>query len=846
MIAGSYDLTITDKYGCDTTLSISIDEPSLVLDVQMESIQPISCYADSTGIARAIVTGGESPYVYSWNSGHVLDTAWNLWSGTHDVLVTDIRGCTQTASVTITENTEMISTLTSTAVSCYGYSDGSAQINTLSGGIPTYQYMWSNGHTSNTITNLSYGEYIVTTTDSTGCFVTDTVFISQPNPLQSAARVTEISCYGANDGELEAMVSGGVQSYTYQWLDGSTSLGQGFTVSNLPPSVNYQLQVTDANGCQSLAFASLSEPSEIQVLTSVVTPAYCEDVATGGISVVATGGTLENGSDYSYAWDNPGAFQQLTNNLTGQEDGNYTVTVTDDNGCVQTQTINIPLQPTFVSSTTSTQTSCFNSNDASTTVATVGGYAPYIYEFTYDNGNVQTINSSNASYTQVNVPYGVYSVLIVDGNGCDISDTGFVSQPLALEYHIEKLSDQSCFGDSSLCDGQLQLGIEGGNSLYTYSWLDNQGNVLGSSTISNNNISSVLTIDTIDGLCEGFHTITVTDDKNCSSTLHINSPELNPVEILEGEDVSASINMQTVSGTLLCYGDSGMSASVLNPDPRFTYDWYVDGVLVLSDTLDATNLPGGQLTSVANFLGCTGTSSEVTLQQPAALNIISQQTNVSCFGDATGSITITTQGGTGAYDYQWSTGANTSTISSLSAGVYDVTITDANNCSLAEQFTVIEPSQLQVSVTMNQNQLTGVVSGGSPSYTYEWQLNNQTVSTSSSMTAQQTGYYVLTVTDANGCVESKTQYYEQPSVDVEQISSLDIKVYPNPVNTEFVIEVSSEEVLAYQLMSYKGDVVLKGNISQKAKINIEDIASGIYILRMFNDNSFYYYKLAIN
>ena len=88
--------------------------------------------------------------------------------------------------------------------------------------------MWSNGHTSNTITNLSYGEYIVTTTDSTGCFVTDTVFISQPNPLQSAARVTEISCYGANDGELEAMVSGGVQSYTYQWLDGSTSLGQGY------------------------------------------------------------------------------------------------------------------------------------------------------------------------------------------------------------------------------------------------------------------------------------------------------------------------------------------------------------------------------------------------------------------------------------------------------------------------------------------------------------------------------------------------------------------------------------------------------------------------------------------
>ena len=645
------------------------------------------------------------------------------------------------------------------------------------------------------------------------------------------------SCFGIYDGQLTAVVNGGIAPFSYQWLDGSILLSSTADVaSGLSASVNYQLQVTDANGCQSLAFASLSEPSEIQVLTSVVTPAYCEDVATGGISVVATGGTLENGSDYSYAWDNPGAFQQLTNNLTAQEAGDYTVTVTDDNGCVQTQTINIPLQPTFASSTTSTATSCFNSNDASTNVITVGGYAPYIYEFTYDNGNVQTINSSNASYTQVNVPYGVYSVLIVDGNGCDISDTGFVSQPLALEYHIEKLSDQSCFGDASLCDGQLQLGIEGGNGLYTYSWLDNQGNVLGSSTISNNNISSILTIDTIDGLCEGFHTITVTDDKNCGSTLHINSPELNPVEILEGEDVSASINMQTVFGTLLCYGDSGMSASVLNPDPRFTYDWYVDGVLVLSDTLDATNLPGGQLTSVANFLGCTGTSSEVTLQQPAALNIISQQTNVSCFGDATGSITITTQGGTGAYDYQWSTGANTSTISSLSSGVYDVTIMDANNCSLAEQFTITEPSQLQVSVTMNQNQLTGVVSGGSPSYTYEWQLNNQTVSTSSSMTAQQTGYYVLTVTDANGCVESKTQYYEQPSVDVEQNSSLDIKVYPNPASTTVTLELSSDMVKTqFKLLDARGRVVRKGKVNNKTTINIENLSSGMYIMEVVGE-----------
>ena len=273
---------------------------------------------------------------------------------------------------------------------------------------------------------------------------------------------------------------------------------------NLGASANYQLKVTDANGCESLAFASLSEPTEIDILTSTVTPAYCEDVATGGISVIATGGTLQNDSDYSYAWDNSGSFQQLTNILTNQEAGDYTVTVTDDNGCQQSKTINLPLQPTFESTTLSTSTSCYQGADGSATVNLSGGYAPYSHSWTYNNGNTVSTSTSSASYTIANVPYGIYSVLIVDGNGCDISDTGFVSQPLPLEYQLNKLTDQSCYGDFSLCDGSIELSIEGGNSIYHYSWFDNQGVLLGSDSIVSNHPQQSL--DTISGLCEGFHT----------------------------------------------------------------------------------------------------------------------------------------------------------------------------------------------------------------------------------------------------------------------------------------------------------------------------------------------------
>ena len=224
LIAGSYDLTITDKYGCDTTLSISIDEPSLALDVQMESIQPISCYADSTGIARAIVTGGESPYVYSWNSGHVLDTAWNLWSGTHDVLVTDIRGCTQTASVTITENTEIITNLSANNISCYGGSDGSASVVSTNGGVLPYQYIWSTNEMSSGISNLSFGDYSVITTDAIGCVSVEEITVIQPTILQTGVNVINQSCFGIYDGQLTAIVNGGTAPFSYQWLDGSTTL----------------------------------------------------------------------------------------------------------------------------------------------------------------------------------------------------------------------------------------------------------------------------------------------------------------------------------------------------------------------------------------------------------------------------------------------------------------------------------------------------------------------------------------------------------------------------------------------------------------------------------------------
>ena len=843
LISGSYSLTITDNYGCDTTVLVTLLEPSLALSVQAEAIQSISCFEDSTGIARAVVVGGQSPYSYAWSGGHALDTAWGLWSSDHDVVVTDARGCSESSSVTITSNTAIESELSSTSTTCYGYSDGSALVSLTVGGVMPYQYMWSNSQPSSGISNLSFGQYTLTTTDAIGCISVDEVSVNQPLPLQSGINATKISCFSASDGILEAIASGGTAPYSYQWLDGSMDLGQDSVIMNLGVSANYQLKVTDANGCESLAFASLSEPTEIDILTSTVTAAYCEDVATGGISVIATGGTLLNDSDYSYAWDNPGPFQQLTSTLTNQEAGDYTVTVTDDNGCQQSKTINLPLQPTFESTTLSTSTSCYQGADGSATVNLSGGYAPYTHSWTYNNGNTISISTSSPSYTIANVPNGVYSVLIVDGNGCDISDTGFVSQPLPLEYQLNKLTDQSCYGDFSLCDGSIELIIEGGNSVYHYSWFDNQGVVLGSDSIVSNHPQQSL--DTIVGLCEGFHTLTLTDDKNCSASLHINSSSLNPVEILEGEDVTSSIDAQSVAGSLECYGDLGMSASILTPDARFTYDWYLDGILVLSDTITAWNLGGGQLTAVASFLGCEASSAAVTLQQPDDLVLNAQSIDIACNGASTGSISTNAQGGTGLLTYDWSTGSSTSDLSALMADTYTLMVTDANNCEWSSSFVLSEPSALVLSVNVIGAQLSAVVSGGVQGYSYDWQLNNQTVSTSANFIASQTGYYVLTITDANGCQETETNYVDV-SVGIGTEQDLpSVSVYPNPAQTEFKIEIDTEDTFTYELMSYKGDVVLRGEVRGEALVKVADLAAGLYFLQVINEDIIFHDNLIL-
>ena len=206
LFAGTYMLHIYDSQECFEDYILTVGEPATSLSIDsLLTVLDIACYGDSVGSAMMYVSGGMPNYSYLWESGEIDLIATSLKAGYNTVSVTDAWGCTVKDSIQINENPLIESTVSVVQnVSCYGSSDGIASV-TSSGGIPSYIYFWSNGHTGfsvpDTAYNLLFGSYYVTTRDALGCEVIDSIDISQPEPLSmEASEIEWISCYGANDG----------------------------------------------------------------------------------------------------------------------------------------------------------------------------------------------------------------------------------------------------------------------------------------------------------------------------------------------------------------------------------------------------------------------------------------------------------------------------------------------------------------------------------------------------------------------------------------------------------------------------------------------------------------------
>ena len=901
--AGVYSLEITDANGCVTTIDVPVTAPAVALS-SSASATSISCFGASTGSASVEVVGGTMPYNYLWSDGHVNAVAGELSSGTYTVTITDDRSCVITDTVEILENSEIVTTIIADDVSCFGGSDGSASA-TTSGGVAPYNYTWSNQINLNLISNLSFGDYLLITEDASGCVVSDTFFIDQPDPLMIDIDVNDISCFGQNDGSLISNVSGGSAPYSYQWyLPNGTELSQNTLISNLSAQNGlFKLVVVDNNNCDATIFSKLNEPAALEIELSSITPAYCENIPTAEVSVVAMGGFLNAEQDYSYDWSTSDSGSILSDVIAG----NYTVTATDDNGCQETFSIDIPLDPSFVFDyITQVPLNCFDDNSGKAEVKISGGFSPFTYNWNWSSGSSSEENSSN-EFTITSLPSGVVSVVVSDVNGCTITTQTDVEEPSELLYYVSKLSDQSCYGDSSSCDGEFVLLASGGTSDYTFTVSD---------VTSSSSFELPATVDSVylSSLCSGFYEVELTDSHGCVGTSLGNS-SVQPIEVNPGFQVTSTINSSYLNN-IVCYGDTLASLTVENPNSSFIYNWYVDNHYIASGV--SAMLPGGSVDLEATYLTCSSMSNNtIFVSQPSAVSSNADVVSTSCFGVSDGSINLSLSGGSPSYDISWSTDDTTSFISDLSSGFYSLTVTDAVDCAFTFDFEITSPSALEVessvtdascfggadgtvelsvsggvfpydidfdgedpsflssgnytaTVTDDNNcvesidysidspselsanfsvssiPFVGSANGGVAPYNYDWLYfgNSQQSGSSTNFTPNKPGTYSLVVTDANGCESRLDLDYTVSSV--SEYSDLSYVIYPNPTSGRFTVEVngSSDSDHELKLIDTRGRVVLSRQFKKQIEIN-EKLAKGVYVLLLKNDHNFIHKKIII-
>ncbi|MFH1319998.1 MAG: T9SS type A sorting domain-containing protein [Bacteroidota bacterium] len=339
LMGGTYSVTVTDVNGCTETESVTITSTTAI-SVTVTSTDPTSCGVDD-GIATATVTGGSTPYTYSWNTIPVQTTAaaTGLGVGFYSVSVTDGNNCQDMESATLVDAGAPTLVISDTSmVTCFAFGNGSATV-TPSGGTPPYTYLWfPAGGAGPTASGLPPGTFTVTVTDSASCAAIISVVITQPTALVLSSVSTGVLCNGDTDGSIALTVSGATPPYDYLWDDPSSTTTED--ISGLAPDT-YTVTVTDDNGCQDTETATISEPATIVITLAGLTDETTMGANDGTMSISVTGGT----GAYAYVWSPAPGSGQGTSDVTALSPNIYTVTVTDANSCIATYTDTIDAGP---------------------------------------------------------------------------------------------------------------------------------------------------------------------------------------------------------------------------------------------------------------------------------------------------------------------------------------------------------------------------------------------------------------------------------------------------------------------------------------------------------------------
>lgn len=752
--SGTYTIVVTSAGGCVDTVVITLTNGVNTLDVTGVAVPGI---CGQNGQIHLGITGGTAPYSIVW-TGAVNGTTTtsnnfynilNLPSGTYTIVVTDANGCTDTVVVTLTNAPNNLAfTLTPTNGIC-GL-NGSILV-TINNGSPVYTINWAgpvNGSATTaastyTIPNLPGGTYTVMVTDVNGCSkqMTTTIAITESD-IDITGTANTGFC--GQEGSVGLIISGGTGTYNIVWSGpesgSATSATGAYTIIGLP-SGTYSVTVTDGNGCTETEITNLNNAEDDLAL--VATPVgLCGQL--GSINLNISGGN----APYTITWGGPSSGTSTTNNSTftipNLQNGSYTVGVTDVNGCFDSKVVTVSSPGGVSLTTTGTNATCVSLASINGTIT--GGTPSYTISWTGPVSGSQT--TANTTFNIPNLPGGTYQVTILSANGCTATSTVTLTAPA---FNL----DLTATPNPGLCghNGSILVNITGGMPGYVISW---SGPLSGMITTFGNSY-------TISNTPNGVYTINVTDASGCTDSQTVTIVNTNTGLI---------IDVTPVHG--LCGSLGSIWIDILNGTGPYTVMWTgpISGsTVVTGDFYDIPNTPNGTYTiKVTDAYNCMGQRTVVITNAPDNLTASLTPHGGTC--DGPGSITVTINGTFPPYTVSWNgtnsmgtatTSGPTYTINGLPTGIFSVTVTDSQGCTENLSTQVINSSN-SISASFfvtngnctTQGAIAIVFHNAAPPYTVSW--NGTTSGTivwqedQYQLTNLPHGDYVITITDANGCV----------------------------------------------------------------------------------------------
>lgn len=856
--AGFYTAQVTDANACVATTVIQINAPPAI-QLQQINLSNCTCPGLNNGSLSVLANGGVGAFNYIWSgTGLSGNQQTNLAPGAYEIVAQDQNGCSDTLLSNITAPPVLqlqVSTLQHPT--CFGQANGSVALNTTGGTAP-YTYLWQGSQDIQAaIQQLTAGSYTCMVTDANACTQQITINLLNPPALQVQLMNTISTICGQANGGLQIQYNGGSGSLNAIWSNGQT----GGILQNVTAGP-YTVSIHDSLGCsivQNYVVPNINAP-----MLSVATQQApsCHDATNGMLAVsVASVSPIQN-----ISWGPASLVSSTTLTATNLSAGTYTCSVTDGNGCISS--IVIPLLaplPLDVSIQGIVNVSCAGFSNASLTLQTNGGTAPYSYDWFGLVGN---------SNQQSGLAAGPQSCVVTDINGCQDSIIVQITAPPVLEGQIQMLQAPTCSYSSN---GVLQAQATGGTPPYAFLWPTNQQTfpiLLGSST--NQQIVFVTDasgcIDTVNFLPSSLSNLVVAadvfpetcfGDQNGSISLNISGgvgsfsiiwdngqngsiiQNLAPAlyqAVIEDDlgcvdsllvEVTTSSNMNvSVTGTsTICAGSQNGSLLVWPNNGVAPYQLLLNGQP--QSSLHPMNLTAGTyVVLVQDSLNCQDSLLFEIVESTFSVTAVA--TPALCLGFNNGSAFLTPMNGMAPYSFYWPGYLeNTDSLIGLAGGYVTYEVTDAMNCTISDSLFIPFSEVLSLSAVISPELFgqDGAIdlqaSGASAPYVYNWSNGLQT----EDLSALNSGWYSVTAYDQVGCM-ALDSFFVASELNLATIYSDQINIYPNPFIDELVIEGAHLE--SVQLFDLKGAFVTAYNLSngqQSLQLNLSSLPSGTFVLQ---------------